>query len=150
MPDELYIFGSLFIVANMLDTSLERELTEFNVTTKQWLLSIIVQTQFDSPPSLVEVAKAMGSSYQNVKQIALRLQEKGLLLLAQDKTDARITRLVITDTFDEFWSYTVGKGNLSTRRLFKDISAGKLSDMRNTLQKLLENLSAIQKDTIKP
>jgi len=73
LPDKQYIFGALLIISNRLDTLLERELKCFGVTSKQWYLSMIIDTLFDNPPTLKEAAKEMGSSHQNVKQVALKL-----------------------------------------------------------------------------
>lgn len=142
IPDEMFVCGSLFVVTNLLDTCLERELAEFNTTTKQWLLSIAVQTLFDTPPSLNEAAKAMGTSYQNVKQIALKLQAKSLLLLVPDTKDARITRLVMTEQFHRFWGKTVEKGSLFAHRLFANVSAEELATVRKVLTTLWGNLEA--------
>ena len=85
MSDRQYLFGAIFIVANRVDTMLEREFKRFGITTKQWFLSIIIENLFDKPPTIKEVAKEMGSSHQNVKQVALKLEQKGLLVLQKIK-----------------------------------------------------------------
>lgn len=56
MPDDKFIFGGIQVVANQMDTMLERELKEYNLTTKQWLLTIIVANTFDHNPTIKEVA----------------------------------------------------------------------------------------------
>lgn len=142
IPDEMFILGSLFVVTNILDTSLEHELSEFNVTTKQWLLSITIKTLFTSPPSLIDAAKAIGSSYQNVKQIALKLQDRGLVMIVPDEKDARITRLVMTEKFEEFWNRTLEKGDIFKKKLFEDISTDELSNFRNVLMKIWRNIES--------
>ena len=99
---------------------------------------------FTSPPSLNDAAKAMGSSYQNVKQIALKLQEKGLLTLVPDVKDARITRLIMTDKFDQFWNNTNEKGALFIKRVFQDISSEELASFRQVLMKIWGNLEKMK------
>ena len=126
IPDEAMIFGLLLIISNKMDTLLERELQEFDVTTKQWFLSETINSLFDSPPTLKEAAYAMGSSHQNIKQVALKLQQKGLLALEKDKNDARVTRLNMTEKSLGFWKQT-------------DIKR-----TRDLLEKLLSNLAEIE------
>ncbi|MCI1882483.1 MAG: MarR family transcriptional regulator, partial [Sporolactobacillus sp.] len=70
MPDRQFLFGALFVAANRVDTLMQRELKKYDVTTKQWLLSIVIDNLFQHSPTIKEVAKEMGSSHQNVKQIA--------------------------------------------------------------------------------
>ena len=103
MPDQKFIFGSVQIVANQIDTLLERELKEHHLTTKQWLLTIVVENTFDHAPTIKEVAKGMGSSHQNIKQVALKLEQKGFVIMEKDPKDARITRIKLTDARRFFW-----------------------------------------------
>ena len=77
MDDRKYLFGSIFILSNRMDTLLQREFNRFNITTKQWFLSVIIDNLFDNPPTMKEAAKEMGCSHQNVKQVALKLEQKG-------------------------------------------------------------------------
>lgn len=141
MPNEKYIFGGVLVVSNQMDTLLERELKEHNLTTKQWLLTIIVQNSFDHPPTIKEVAKAMGSSHQNVKQVALKLAQKGFLVLAKDEKDGRITRIKLTDQINTFAQESGLKAERFTAKLFQGITADELSGARSTLSKMLFNLA---------
>lgn len=141
MKDQEFIFGSVLIIANRMDTLLERELKEYDVTAKQWLLTAVVDNSFDKPPTIKEVAREMGSSHQNVKQVALRLEQKGLLVLEKDKTDARVTRLKLTDQSYEFSQLTQSKATIFTQALFKGIDKDDLSKARALLQKMFSNLT---------
>ncbi len=79
IPDEPMIFALLLIISNKMNTLLDREFKEFDVTTKQWFLSETIKSLFDTSPTMKELASEMGSSHQNIKQVALKLQQKGLL-----------------------------------------------------------------------
>lgn len=149
MAADKYIFGALFMIANKMDTLLERELKEFGITTKQWYLSIIVGSLFEKPPTLKEVGKAMGSSHQNVKQVALKLQEKNLLQLVKDKKDGRVTRLQMTKESEEFWKQTDPKGNRFTAALFDRISNEDMKTAAFVLQRIMENLSMMENESNK-
>jgi len=148
MEDKQYIFGALLIIANRMDTLLERELKEFDVTSKQWFLSLIIDNLFLKPPTMKQVAKEIGSSHQNVKQVALKLQEKGLLKLEKDKKDARVTRLKMTAQSLEFWEKTQPKGGAFIEAVFENVEKEDLAKARAVLQKTLSNLKDIENRSI--
>ncbi|HEY8910208.1 MAG TPA: MarR family transcriptional regulator [Desulfosporosinus sp.] len=141
MKDRKFVFGSVLIIANRMDTLLERELKEYDVTSKQWLLTAVLDNSFDNPPTIKEVAREMGSSHQNVKQVALKLEQKGLLVFEKDKKDARVTRLKLTDQIYEFAQLTQSKATAFTQALFKEIEEDDMSKARAVLQKMLSNLT---------
>jgi DNA-binding MarR family transcriptional regulator len=148
IPDEAMIFGYLLIVSNKMNTLLEREFKEFDVTTKQWFLSETINSLFDSPPTLNEVADAMGSSHQNVKQVAVKLQRKGLLTFEKDKKDARVTRIKLTDRSRDFWKRLDPKGDLFRKKMFKDMDQQDIAGTRQLLEKMLMNLNEIENSII--
>lgn len=148
MSDQQFTFGVLLIIANRMNTLLERELKEFGVTTKQWFLSAIIDSVFDNPPTMKELAKEMGSSHQNVKQVALKLQEKGLLNLYKDKKDARVTRLQMTEESYGFWDKTQPKSVEFTEAVFKNIEIEDLAKARWVLHKILSNLTEMEKENV--
>ena len=137
MSDRKYLFGSIFIVSNRMDTLLQREFNRFDITTKQWFLSVIIDNLFDNPPTMKEVANEMGSSHQNVKQVALKLEQKGLLVLEKDKKDARTTRLKLTENSYDFWKMIKEEGAVFTETLFKDIDKDELAIARRVINKML-------------
>ena len=148
IPDEAMIFGYLLIISNKMNTLLEREFKEFNVTTKQWFLSETINSLFDSPPTLKEVANAMGSSHQNVKQVAIKLQQKGLLTLEKDKKDARVTRIKLTDQSRDFWKRMDPKGDEFRKKMFKDMDMQDIARARQLLEKMLMNLTEIETSVV--
>ena len=141
MSDRQYLFGMIFIVANRVDTMLEREFKRFGITTKQWFLSVIIDNLFDIPPTMKEAAKEMGSSHQNVKQVALKLEQKGLLILEKDKRDARVTRLKLSESNYDLWDKLRGEGTAFTQALFKNIEKDELEVARRVMQKLQLNIN---------
>ncbi|MBU3189609.1 MarR family transcriptional regulator [Clostridium bowmanii] len=147
MSDRQYLFGVIFIVANRVDTMLEREFKRFGITTKQWFLSVIIKNLFDKPPTMKEVAKEMGSSHQNVKQVALKLEQKGLLILQKDKRDARVTRLKLTESSYEFWKKLSEEGTTFTQALFKNIDKDELQVARRVMQKMQLNINEMDNDS---
>lgn len=147
MPDDKFIFGGIQVVANQMDTMLERELKEYNLTTKQWLLTIIVANTFDHNPTIKEVAKGMGSSHQNVKQVALKLQQKGFVVMEKDPHDGRITRIKLTDAVAAFGKKSQEKSVIFTEKLFAGLTAEEMAVTRSALAKLLINLEKMDQES---
>jgi len=142
--DRIYSFGALFVAVNRIDTLLERALEKFGVTSRQWFLSICVAHLFEKPPTLKELAKASGTSYQNVKQVALKLQEKKLMSVRKDPNDARVTRIALTPESEIFWAKTDPDSQRFIDRLYQGISAEDLRVTRATLDQLLANCDAME------
>ena len=84
-PAPYVLFGSLLAMGNRLQAAGDRFYDE--ITTKQWFVLAVLET-FSAPPTLGELARGVGSSHQNVKQLVLKLQQKGYVALAQDGRDA--------------------------------------------------------------
>ena len=57
---------------------------------------LVVTHLFEKPPTLQAAADALGTSHQNAKQIAVKLQEKNYLKIEKDKSDSRSLRLIPT------------------------------------------------------
>lgn len=144
IPNIQYIFGSLFVLANRVDTLLDRALQKYNVSSKQWFLSICVASLFEKNPSLKELAKESGSSHQNVKQVALKLQDKDLLSLYKDPKDARTTRVRLTSNSVDFWQKTDQDSQIFMTKLFENISEDELSAVRKVFNQLSENLGKME------
>lgn len=148
IPNEQMIFALILIIANRMDTLLGREFKKYDVTTKQWFLIATIESLFDNPPTIKSLAREMGSSHQNIKQIALKLQEKGLLELVKDRKDARITRLTMTEQSHEFWGNLHIGGTLFMQNMFKGIKREDLTRTRELMQKILENLVEMENPTV--
>lgn len=142
--DSTYLFGALLVAANRLDTMLERELKEFGLTAKQWMLAVVIHNLFVSPPTIKQAGAAMGSSHQNVKQMAMKLQEKGLLQLEKDPRDGRVTRLRLSEDSQGLWEMSKPRGELFMSGVFSSISQEDLAGTRRTLEQLMLNLGKLE------
>jgi len=138
------IFGSIFLLSNKLQLILDRALVNHDLTTKQWFLSAILEEFFESPPTLSEVAEVIGSSRQNVKQIAIKLEEKGFLSLDKDHQDKRAIRLRLTDKSFKFWEGLQQESNQFLEELFLDLEEEELRGMFLGVIKLSEKLKKMQ------
>jgi len=143
LPDQQYILGNLFVVANKLEKVMDQALKPFEITSKQWILAAVIEL-FDTAPTIKEISNAMGTSHQNIKQVALKLEQKELLNLKKDAQDKRVTRAELNATKSEFWESTQPEGELFSRQLFKDIDSNDLTTLRKTITQILSNLEALE------
>lgn len=142
-----YIFGSIFLLSNRLQVIGDQYLGRDDTTTKQWFLQVMISQFGDNPPTLSEVAELMGSSRQNVKQLALKLAEKGFLTIQKDEQDARALRLKQTDKSQVFWERRKKQDDEYIEDLFKDFSAEEINVMSKGFGKLFEKIGKIEKST---
>ena len=139
MEDQTTVFGSLFVTANLLETLLDRAFAPHGITVKQWMLLITITSLFRDAPTVKQVAEAMGTSHQNVKQVALNLEKGGFLRLLKDEHDARVTRLVTTEKCRTFGEETSQAGSAFMGEAFSGITEQDLRGARNTLLALWQN-----------
>lgn len=135
-----FIFASIFLLANKLQVIGDNYLANEEMTTKQWFLIMMV-SQFKHPPMLTEVANLMGSSRQNVKQLALKLQGNGFLNIEKDKEDGRTLRLKLTEKNQRFWEKSKEKDMEFILDLFKCLSQEEINIMYNGFNKLLNEIN---------
>ena len=134
-----YIFGEVFLIANKLQTIGDEFLDE--VTTKQWFLCVIINEFFQGVnPSLSEVAEIMGTSRQNVKQIALKLERIGFLEINKDEKDSRILRLTLTESCHKYWESRSAKDEEFLNFIFNNMEPQELMQMFNSLDKFYKNI----------
>jgi DNA-binding MarR family transcriptional regulator len=145
LEKQKYIFGSLFLAANKLQAVCDKHLGEDGMTTKQWFLTVVLSQFKDNPPTLSEVAEVIGSSRQNVKQLALKLEEKDFLRIEKDEEDARATRLRLTDKSQEYWDKRQDQDEDFIRELFKDFSREEIQILGSSFKKLLDKMEKMDK-----
>jgi DNA-binding MarR family transcriptional regulator len=140
-----YIFGSIFLIANKLQVLGDQYLGRASITTKQWLLTVMISQFRDNPPTLSEVAELMGSSRQNVKQLALKLEKKGFLNIQKDEQDARALRLRLTEKSRTFWEHRQSQDEQYVEELFSDFSAEEIDATFKGFGKLFEKIEKLEK-----
>lgn len=145
LDKQKYIFGSMFLIANKLQVLGDQYMGMDGMTTKQWFLTAMISQFGDNPPTLSQVADLMGSSRQNVKQLALKLVEKDFLIIQQDEQDARALRLVLTVKSQEFWEKREDKDEKFIRNLFEDFSQEEIDVIFKGYNKLFEKIEKMGK-----
>jgi DNA-binding MarR family transcriptional regulator len=148
LDKQKYVYGSLFLLANRLQVIGDQYLGKDDITTKQWFLSIMIGQFGDNSPTLSEVSKLMGSSRQNVKQLALKLEEKGFLKIRKDEQDSRALRLKLTDKSREFWRNRKKQDNEYIENLFKDLDTEEIDAIYKGFGKLFEKIEDLEKTIV--
>ena len=131
-----YIFGSIFLIAQRWQYIGDHYLEEAGITTKQWLLMAVMAKLFEKPPTISEAAEALGSSRQNVKQIALKLQKKGFLKISRDASDSRILRLEATIKNKVFWEQRAEKDEKTVGKFFENLNREEVGTLFSLMLKL--------------
>jgi len=99
--DAVAIFRLVLYCSSRLKYRFDQHLREDDLTSQQGYLLSVVRAR--GQPTLGEVAKAMATSHQNVKQIAAVLSRKGMLRITTARDDARARRLTITPAGIKAW-----------------------------------------------
>lgn len=100
--DRIRAFRLLLLEGSRLRALLERTLAPSGITVQQGAMLQWIQAQ-PEPPTMSAVATGLSMTHQNVKQIALALQRKGLLDIQVCDIDRRARRLVLTPQHHRFW-----------------------------------------------
>lgn len=137
------IIGQVFCVANMLQFISDRSFKEDNLTTKQWMLLATMEKFFEDPPGIKDLARKMGLSHQNVKQLALKLEKSGFVRLIKDEKDKRILRIHVTDKVEEVFGARYEKDKAMIERIFEDFESDEVAVLSRGLYKLIDKLSEV-------
>lgn len=135
-----YIFGNIFLLANKLQVKGDQFLARDDMTLRQWFLTIMILEFKDKHPTLGEIAELMGSSHQNVKQLALKLQEKDFLKIEKDPKDGRAIRLKLTQKSREYWKAREQEGNQFIMDLLQDLSEEEIDVLCKSYSKIFDRI----------
>ena len=100
--ERVRLFRVLLAAATQLRGRVDRGLAPSGLTSQQATLLHAIEVQPQAPTMSV-VARALGMTHQNVKQIALVLERKGFIEIAVDPLDRRARRLHLTPHHHRFW-----------------------------------------------
>jgi DNA-binding MarR family transcriptional regulator len=137
---EKYILVVLFLVQQRWGYVINKIFAQDGITTKQWLMLIIIGQAFDHDPSMQEVANAMSTTHQNVKQLASRLEKRGFLTIKRDPQNRRILRLKITQACQEYWENRTEDDAQSISSIFQGLENEEIKQLFHIMGKM-DNIS---------
>lgn len=97
------LFRAIVALASHLRTRMDQRLASIDLTTQQAAVLTVVDS-VEVPPTLGQVARMLGSSHQNVRQIVAALERKGLLEVTVDPGDRRVRRLSTTPAVGDLFA----------------------------------------------
>jgi len=140
--EDYLLFGMLFVLGNKLQAIGDVFFDE--ISSKQWFMLVCLELLSSKSPTINELSEVMGSSHQNVKQIALKLEKSGFVKLEKDEEDRRKLRISMTDQCKNFGKKYEEKEKVFMQQLFSDIPKEDLSIVVKTLLKLEENMEDLR------
>lgn len=141
------IFALIFMISNKLQTIGDNFFEE--VSTKQWLVLLVLSIMGDYSPTLNELSEAVGSSHQNVKQLVMKLEQKGYLEVTKDTVDARRLRIKATEKCKAFHDAYAEKSAIFLNRLFQGMAEEELKVTENIMIKLKEVLEGMAMEYVR-
>ncbi len=142
IPTKEYLFGSIFLLANKLQTLGDAALEE--ITLKQWLLLIMIFNMKEKQPSVTEIAEFIGGTRQNVRKMLEVLSAKGYVTLCVNKQDKRNLSVALTDKTFLFFTQFETKGTAFLEQLFNGINSDLQESTRITVEALFNNLERMR------
>jgi len=95
---------------------------------------------FEQPPTVRELAEFIGCSHQNTKQLLLKLENGGFVVLAQDREDKRKIRISLTEKSGRLRIRNSKLRGQYMARLFQGITEQQIAAAIALLQRLDRNL----------
>lgn len=140
------IFAHIFKVSNALQVVLDRGLSEDGLTAKQLFLMIVISSFEGVHPTYKEAADRGGSSYQNVKQLALKLEKQGYVNIIPDPNDGRARRLVMTEKAVTYWSKRDLGDLASMTTLFNGFDLEELKNFMDYLRRFEKGIESMREE----
>ncbi len=138
------LFGLFFAFHNRLQAAGDAFYSE--ITAKQFFMLVCLSLFGEQPPTLNELSEVMGSSHQNVKQLALKLEKNGLITLCTDEQDRRKTRVLPTEELNAFQEKYYNREMEFMGKLFAGVSQEEIALTIKILLKMEENLKQIREE----
>ena len=107
---------------------------------------LILMNFFKEPPTLSELALEMGTSHQNAKQIAIKLEKKGFLVVNKDIKDKRVLRLTPTNKIREYVKLREDKDHFFIEKFFNVLTKEEVKSIYESFTKLLDNIQVIENE----
>lgn len=138
--ERLIIFGNLMRIGNRLQTVLDKQMDD--LSAKQWYILMVMEL-FSEPPTLKQLADASDSSYQNVKQIVLKLEQKGFVKLLNDPNDKRAKRVHVTAKKDQWGQANEANASRFVEEMFHSLTPDEIHNFCQNLDVLYRQIGKI-------
>lgn len=145
--DKYVVFAMIFMLSNQLQIIGDSFFKE--VSTKQWFLLLVLDIMNGYVPTLSELSEAVGSSHQNVKQLVLKLEQKGYVEMNKDEADSRRLRIKPTPKCAQLHKAYHEKNSIFMDQLFDGFSKENLSVAKNVMGAMKDKLERMKKNYVR-
>lgn len=140
MPPQAFMLGLLSAFDNRFQACADKFFEE--ITWKQFFAIICINICKESP-TINELSDVMGSSHQNVKQILLKLQDKGFVNMIPDDKDKRKQRIVLTKECMDFCEKNDEQSQQIIWKIFDGINEDQLLTAIKIIMQMERNISEL-------
>lgn len=147
--DSVNVFRLLIVLGLRLRALMDRRLSDIGLTTQQAAVLTIIELA-ETPPRQREIADALGSSHQNVRQLLDALEGKGLIRELPDEDDGRACRLVTTPAVARLFASRNESDEAAIRRWMKGVKTRELGSLLMSLRALADGLPALEDEPMPP
>lgn len=138
------LFGTFFAFHNRLQATGDAFYEE--ITCKQFFMIICLELFGENAPTIKELAEVMGSSHQNVKQIADKLEQSGFIKAVKDEQDKRKLRIYRTEKLQRLEQKYMGKSMEFMKRFYEGTTMEELETVYRVMTKLEKNLLELKEE----
>lgn len=142
MDHKKALFGLFFAFHNRLQAVGDSFYEE--ITCKQFFLLACMNLYQEEAPTANELARTMGCSRQNVKEILNSLEKKQMVRLEIDSKDKRKKRVYLTEYMQQMSAKYQQKEMDFLQYLFEGVSDQEVDHIYNIISKIQENLVSIE------
>jgi DNA-binding MarR family transcriptional regulator len=141
-----FVLVMVFMVEQRWRYIIDKEMEPDGITAKQWLMLVVIGNGFRAPPSIQDVADALSTTHQNVKQIAAGLERRGFMTLERDEKNKRIIRLKLTDKCRALFEGRAENDVKAIYRMFEGLSDDEMKALFNIIAKMEHQADLLYED----
>lgn len=128
------IYSALFSVGNKIQVQSDQYLEK--LTSRQFMVILAIAHLPEDQASFNNIARKLGTTKQNVKQLVTTMKNKGYVGIAPSQHDKRAVNTTITEFGKQVALEAGEKGTYFLADLFKNFSTNELETMWDLLKKL--------------
>jgi DNA-binding MarR family transcriptional regulator len=125
---------------------MDQKLKAFDITTKQWFLLASIEKLGGLPATIDEISETMGCSHQNVKKLALKLEQKGFVQIVKDQKDKRVSRILVLEKVNLLRQNLNESAGQLFNTLFRELDKDQLISLFEQINRISAALEGITPD----
>lgn len=138
--DRHYIHGAIHLLANRIQAMGDKITNAISI--KQWYV-LLSASQMQSP-SIVDIARDVGTSRQNTAKLLEQLAQKGFVNLGPCENDRRSRTVQLTPFARQEMPKIAKQGGVFVQRLLYGISDANVATARKVMEAIFVNLQEME------